>query len=156
MHFFYPCAIGLWKQLHGYISNSALAPAFPGIFCSYFFRLNTFQQKISADYEHIQLNRRIPSHSQMPRNGEKESFRLKLSYYSVNTWARDAAIVGNCHKYSPELQKYRENQEQSKYSDLPYRVMEGWRENGADDCVLGGGAGTGRAETRTDDPMKTL
>lgn len=66
----------------------------------------------------------------MPRNGEKESFRLKLSYYSVNTWARDAAIVGNCHKYSPELQKYRENQEQSKYSDLPYRVMEGWREMG--------------------------
>lgn len=34
--------------------------------------------------------------------------------------------------------------------------MEGWRENGADDRVLGGGAGMGRAEARTDDPLKTL
>lgn len=34
--------------------------------------------------------------------------------------------------------------------------MEGWRKNGTDDGVLGGGAGMGRAEARTDDPMKTL
>lgn len=27
MRFPYPCAIGLWKQLHRYIPNSALAPA---------------------------------------------------------------------------------------------------------------------------------
>lgn len=33
----YPCAIGLWKQLHRHIPNSALAPALPGIFYSYLY-----------------------------------------------------------------------------------------------------------------------
>lgn len=66
----------------------------------------------------------------MPCNGKIESLRQKLSHYTVNTLARDAAIVGNFHKYSPELQKYRENQEQSQYYYLPCRVMEGWTKMG--------------------------
>lgn len=96
-------------------------------------------------------------HSQMPSNGEMESFRRKLSRYTVNTRAREAVIGGNCLEYSPEVQKGRENQEQSKHYYLPYREMEGWRKKwDRHHVVLGGAVGTGQAKVRADDPIIRL